>query len=78
MIVQGRYDVATPAVTAWELHRAWPTAELQIIGDAGHAWSEPGIAAALVAATDRFADPVRPSPSPSPSPKDLGPVGGGH
>ena len=56
VIVQGRYDVATPAVTAWDLHRAWPTAELQIVGDAGHAYSEPGITAALVAATNRFAD----------------------
>ena len=55
VIVQGRYDVATPAVTAWDLHRAWPTADLQIVGDAGHAYSEPGITAALVAATDRFA-----------------------
>ncbi|HEU5485973.1 MAG TPA: prolyl aminopeptidase [Microlunatus sp.] len=55
VIVQGRYDVATPAVTAWDLHRAWPTAALQLVADAGHAYSEPGITAALVAATDRFA-----------------------
>jgi proline iminopeptidase len=55
VIVQGRYDVATPAVTAWDLHRAWPTADLQLVPDAGHAYSEPGITAALVAATDRFA-----------------------
>ena len=55
VIVQGRYDVATPAVTAYELHQAWPQADLQIIPDAGHAYSEPGITAALVAATDRFA-----------------------
>ena len=55
VIVQGRYDVATPAVTAWDLHWAWPTAEFCLIDDAGHAYSEPGITAALVAATDRFA-----------------------
>ena len=55
VIVQGRYDVATPAVTAYELHRAWPQADLQIIPAAGHAYSEPGITEALVAATDRFA-----------------------
>ena len=55
VIVQGRYDVATPAVTAWDLHRAWPEAELQLIDTAGHAYSEPGITTALVAATDRFA-----------------------
>lgn len=56
VIVQGRYDVATPAVTAWDLHRAWPSAEFRLVGDAGHAYSEPGIKAALVKATDGFAD----------------------
>ena len=37
VIVQGRYDVATPAVTAYELHQAWPQADLQIVQTAGHA-----------------------------------------
>jgi len=55
VIVQGRYDVATPVRTAWELHRAWPEAEFRLIEDAGHATTEPGILAALVQATDRFA-----------------------
>ena len=55
VIVQGRYDVCTPARTAWDLHRAWPEAALEMIGDAGHASSEPGIVNALVRATDRFA-----------------------
>ncbi|MBT8471688.1 MAG: prolyl aminopeptidase, partial [Marinicaulis sp.] len=55
VIVQGRYDVVTPMKTAWELSRAWPEADLQIIGDAGHAASEPGIIDALVRATDKFA-----------------------
>ena len=55
VIVQGRYDVATPAATAWDLHRAWPSADLRLVTVAGHADSEPGIAAELVAATDRFA-----------------------
>lgn len=55
VIVQGRYDVCTPARTAWDLHRAWPEAALEMIGDAGHASSEPGIVDALVRATDRFA-----------------------
>lgn len=55
VIVQGRYDVCTPMMTAWELHRAWPEAELVVVDDAGHAAIEPGIAAALRAATDRFA-----------------------
>jgi proline iminopeptidase len=56
IIVQGRYDVATPARTAWDLHKAWPSAEFHMIADAGHAWTEPGILQALLAATDRLAD----------------------
>lgn len=56
IIVQGRYDLICPVQSAWALHRAWPGSELQIIPDAGHAASEPGILAALVAATDRFAE----------------------
>ncbi|WP_375386227.1 prolyl aminopeptidase [uncultured Microbacterium sp.] len=60
VIVQGRYDVCTPIMTAWDLHRAWPEAELVVIPDAGHSASEPGIAAALRAATDRFAASPRP------------------
>jgi proline iminopeptidase len=54
-IVQGRYDVVTPMKTAYELHRAWPGSMLRIIGDAGHAASEPGIVSALIEATDRYA-----------------------
>jgi proline iminopeptidase len=55
VIVQGRYDTCTPPVAAWDLHRAWPEADLQIIPDAGHAFDEPGILSALIEATDRFA-----------------------
>ena len=55
VIVQGRYDVATPAKTAWDLHRAWPEASFEIVDDAGHAFNEPGILTRLLAATDRFA-----------------------
>jgi proline iminopeptidase len=54
VIVQGRYDVATPAVTAYELHQAWPEGEFIIAPAAGHAFSEPGILDALVTATNRF------------------------
>ncbi len=54
VIVQGRYDVVCPMETAWALHRRWPQAALVIVPDAGHAAFEVGIAAALVAATDRF------------------------
>jgi proline iminopeptidase len=55
IIVQGRYDVVTPATTAFELHQAWPGSQLEIVPDAGHATSEPGIVRKLVEATDAFA-----------------------
>ena len=55
VIVQGRYDVVCPATSAWDLHRAWPEAEMIIVPDAGHAAREPGIALALRQATDHFA-----------------------
>jgi proline iminopeptidase len=56
VIVHGRYDTICPLQSAWELHEAWPEADFQVIADAGHAAFEPGIAGALIAATDRFAD----------------------
>jgi proline iminopeptidase len=55
VIVQGRYDVATPARSAWRLSKAWPRARFELIADAGHAFDEPGILDALVRATDSFA-----------------------
>ncbi len=53
-IIQGRYDMICPAVTAYELHKAWPGARLTIVPDAGHSALEPGIRRALVAAVERF------------------------
>ncbi len=54
VIIQGRYDVVTPMQTAWALHTAWPEAQFEIIGDAGHTATEPGITDALIRATDSF------------------------
>lgn len=51
-IIQGRDDVVTPPATARELHSAWPGSRLQLVSDAGHASSEPGIMRALIDATD--------------------------
>jgi proline iminopeptidase len=56
VIVQGRYDTATPMRSAWDLHRAWPEAAFHLIPDAGHAYSEPGILDRLIRATDAHAD----------------------
>ena len=55
VIVQGRYDVVCPVVSAWELAQAWPEADFQIVPGAGHSAYEPDIASALVEATDAFA-----------------------
>ena len=54
VIVQGRYDVVCPMRSAWDLHRAWPEADLRIVQDAGHSGLEPGIMHQLLEATDRF------------------------
>ncbi|MDF5726346.1 MAG: prolyl aminopeptidase [Rhizonema sp. PD37] len=55
-IVQGRYDMVCPMISAWELHRAWSEAEFIVVADAGHSMSEPGIKSALIEKTDKFAD----------------------
>jgi proline iminopeptidase len=54
VIVQGRYDVVCPMMSAWDLHKAWPNAELVVVPDAGHSMSEVGIRSALIEATDKF------------------------
>ncbi len=51
-IVQGRFDVVTPLESAWSLKTAWPEARFEIVWDAGHASTEPGIVDGLVRATD--------------------------
>jgi proline iminopeptidase len=53
-IVQGRYDVVCPPTTAWELHKAWPEAELHWIDDAGHSATEPGTKKKLIEVVERF------------------------
>jgi len=52
-IVQGRFDVVTPMESAWNLKSAWPEARFEVVWDAGHASTEPGIVDALVRATDQ-------------------------
>ena len=54
IIVQGRYDMVCPTVTADDLHAAWPEAEYIVVPDAGHSAWEPGIRTQLVAAMERF------------------------
>ena len=56
VIVQGHYDMICPPETAHNLAKAWPAGALKMVADAGHALSEPGIAAELIRATDQFAE----------------------
>ena len=57
-IVQGRYDIVCPIVTADTLARAWPEAEYVVVPDAGHSIRESGIARELVAAVARMRERV--------------------
>jgi proline iminopeptidase len=54
-IVQGRYDLLCPPISATQLHRAWPGSKLIIVEDAGHSATEPGIRSVLVTVMDEIA-----------------------
>ena len=54
-IVHGRYDVVCPVANAWDLHKAWPKAQLQITPTSGHSGFEAENVDALVRATEAFA-----------------------
>jgi proline iminopeptidase len=56
VIVQGRYDMVCPFQSAWDLHKAWPEAQLVVVPDAGHSMKEDGILSELVQACDHFSD----------------------
>lgn len=53
VIVQGRYDITCPPISAYDLHKAWPRSELVIVEAAGHSMSEVGIADALLTAVQQ-------------------------
>jgi proline iminopeptidase len=53
-IVQGRYDMACPPVSAWDLHRALPLSEIRIAPEAGHSATEAPLIRELVRATEEF------------------------
>ena len=54
VILNGRYDLMTPPVVAWKLHKALPKSEIWFIEAAGHSGGEAGIQDALVRAVRRF------------------------
>lgn len=51
-IVQGRYDMSCPPISAYRLHRALPSSKLIIVEASGHSASEPRTTAALIEITD--------------------------
>jgi proline iminopeptidase len=53
VLIQGRMDMGG-LDTAWDLARAWPDAELAVIGRSGHSGSA-AMAARQIAALDDFA-----------------------
>lgn len=55
VIVHGRYDMPCPLRYAWQLHKAWPASQIDIVEGAGHSLAEPGILDRLIRATDHFA-----------------------
>ena len=56
VIVQGRYDVVCPMITAWELHKKWPEANFHIVQDSGHSMLEEGIRNKLIEYTNKYAN----------------------
>ena len=53
-LVVGRYDVVTPPMTSWEIHRHWPGSALEVVVEGNHSDLEPAMAAAVRRATDRL------------------------
>ena len=53
-IIHGRYDIVCPVKNAWDLHKALPNSNFEIVATSGHAAFEIGITEALVRATDRL------------------------
>ena len=53
-IIQGRYDMVCPPISAWELKNAMPHASFKMIADAGHSAMELGVTSALIEATETF------------------------
>ena len=54
IIVQGRYDVVCPPVSAYDLHKVMPESKLVIVHDASHVYWEPGIQEELIKAQEEF------------------------
>lgn len=56
VIVQGRYDVVCPMISAWDLYRKLPEADFHVVQNAGHSMTEDGIAEKLIEYSDKYSD----------------------
>lgn len=65
IIVQGRYDMVCPPVSAHRLAEGWDRAELRLVPASGHALSEPRITAELAAVMDSIRDEDRSRKAPA-------------
>ena len=54
IIIQGRYDMICPIITADKLANAWPCSIYNIVSNAGHSAFETNIRTELVKATEKF------------------------
>jgi proline iminopeptidase len=54
IIVQGQFDMVTPAETAWQLNQMWPLGKLRVVHTAGHSSQDPELQRALVAALNEM------------------------
>lgn len=53
-ILNGRYDICTPADVAYDLHKAWPEARFEIVANGSHVWNDPALSAAVARTIDSF------------------------
>jgi proline iminopeptidase len=54
IMVQGQFDMVTPAETAWQLKQVWPLGQLRMVHTAGHSSQDPALQSALVQALDEM------------------------
>jgi proline iminopeptidase len=58
VLIQGRYDLLCPPKNAFALSEAWPACRLQLMENAGHCMSEPGVADAMADAVRTLTGPA--------------------
>lgn len=56
-LINGRYDVVCPPITASQIHSVLPKSTLTLVPAAGHSWKQPAMLDAILAATDSIPGP---------------------